>query len=344
MSGKWFRVQSIGTVHRDGTTDPGEYLDPALPSIIRIDQRWEAGLAGIEEFSHLVALFYFDRAQRRRSVGKPIHPDGQQELAPIGFFSTRTPKRPNPIMICCPRLTRRNGRDLHVTGIDAWDGTPVVDIRGYFPRDELRPEAQVPEWLTGLWRKHDAERTVVAPQPEPRLQEFSTGSIVLREPHLGDVDAALRHINALSDEQTFIMFQGEQVDEAMERAWIVGRMNLRSASNGVCLMAYQGDRIVGSAQIDRGVLASRHVGELGISIAADWRGVGLGRALLAAIIEEARAVLDGLRMIRLDVFDGNTAAQSLYQSLGFVETGRTPEAVFRRGEYIDSIQMVLRLE
>ncbi len=91
------------------------------------------------------------------------------------------------------------------------------------------------------------------------------------------------------------------------------------------------------------MLASRHVGDLGISIAADWRGVGLGRALLNAIIDEARSTLDGLRMVRLDVFEGNEPAIALYRSVGFIETGRTPGAVLRRGEYVDSIQMVLEL-
>ncbi len=228
MSGKWFRVQSIGTVHRDGTTDPGEFLDPALPTVIRIEERWEAGLAGIEQFSHLVVLFAFDRAQRRRTTGAPIHPDGRDDIDPVGFFSTRTPKRPNPIGICCPRLLRREGRDLHVTGLDAWDGTPILDIKGYFPRDEMRPDAQVPEWLTSLWRKHDVERTVMAPQPEPRVLDFSARQHCPARTSSRRCRGRHAHINALSAEQTYIMFQGEQVDEAMERAWIIGRM--KSAS------------------------------------------------------------------------------------------------------------------
>ncbi len=59
---RWFRVQAIGTVHREDSAGPEQFLDPGKPSIIRIDPRWEAGLAGIEEFSHLVVLFYADRA------------------------------------------------------------------------------------------------------------------------------------------------------------------------------------------------------------------------------------------------------------------------------------------
>jgi tRNA (Thr-GGU) A37 N-methylase len=58
---------------------------------------------------------------------------------------------------------RRDGNRLVVSGIDAWDGTPILDLKGYAPRDELRPEATVPEWLTDLWASHDAQRAGADP-------------------------------------------------------------------------------------------------------------------------------------------------------------------------------------
>jgi tRNA (Thr-GGU) A37 N-methylase len=74
----------------------------------------------------------------------------------VGVFATRSPRRPNPIGIACPRLLRREGNRLVVSGLDAWDGTPIIDLKGYAPRDECRPDATVPDWLTALWRSHDA--------------------------------------------------------------------------------------------------------------------------------------------------------------------------------------------
>src|SRR6476619_506030 len=141
---RWFRAQAIGTVHREDSVGPEEFLDPGKPSIIRIDPRWAAGLAGIEEFSPLVVLFYADRAERRRVAGEPMRPEGRADAPEVGFFATRTPKRPNPIGIACPRLIGREGSELHVTGLDAWDGTPVLDIKSYYPRDGQRPDATVP--------------------------------------------------------------------------------------------------------------------------------------------------------------------------------------------------------
>ena len=159
-STRWSRVQAIGTVRRPGggPTAPGEWYDPFAESILDILPRWADGLDGLEGFSHLVVLFWLDRAARRRTAGASQRPEDDPNAPPVGFFATRTPRRPNPIGIACPRLLRREGNRLVVSGIDAWDGTPILDIKGYYPRDELRRDAKVPDWLTALWAAHDERR------------------------------------------------------------------------------------------------------------------------------------------------------------------------------------------
>lgn len=161
---RWFRVQSIGVVRRsDHQHDPDDFFDPAAVSILEIDRRWEAGLEGLDGFSHLVVIWYLDRAARRRTVGQPRAAENIPGAKLVGFFATRTPRRPNPIGIGCPRLLHREGARLHVIGLDAWDGSPILDIKGYYPRDELRLNATVPVWLTDLWRTHDMERGTDTP-------------------------------------------------------------------------------------------------------------------------------------------------------------------------------------
>jgi len=154
---RWFRAQTIGHVRRDGggPTAPDEWYEPWAETTLEILPRWAAGLDGIDGYSHLVVLCWLDRAARRRAAGAPQPAEGRADLPPVGFFALRTPRRPNPIGIACPRLLRRDGNRLLVTGIDAWDGTPIVDLKGYSPRDELRPEATVPDWLSELWASHD---------------------------------------------------------------------------------------------------------------------------------------------------------------------------------------------
>jgi tRNA-Thr(GGU) m(6)t(6)A37 methyltransferase TsaA len=150
----------IGVVRRAPSVpaESGQYVDPRADATIEIDPQWEPGLTGIEEYSHLVVLFALDRAPRRDPATQTQHPEGREDLPRVGFFATRATSRPNPIAITCPRLLRRDGNRLVVEGIDAWDGSPVLDIKGYTPRDEMRPDAQVPAWLSHLWALHDAER------------------------------------------------------------------------------------------------------------------------------------------------------------------------------------------
>jgi len=341
-----FPVQAIGTIRRDDGADPDKFLDPAASSIIHIESRWESGLTGIEEFSHLVVLFYLDRAEPRGESGEPMRPEGRQELPEVGFFATRTPRRPNPIGICCPRLIRREGRDLHVTGLDAWDSTPVLDIKGYFLRDEQRPDATVPQWLTSLWAAHDEERKtpsepsqMPAPGTVVARHETPMGEVVFRYPLPTDAPAALAYINALSAEQTFVLFQGDQLTLEQEQAWVDVRIELLEAGRSVTILAFAGDRYIGCGQIDLGSMVSRHVGYFGISLAPDYRDARLGTKLMQAVIVEAERRLDGLRLIQLDVFASNDRAVHLYRKLGFIEYARLPAAIHRLGEYEDLISM-----
>jgi len=156
----WYRVQAIGTVGRatGAPADATAFLDPWQEAVLDMLPRWVDGIDGLDGFSHLLVLFYLDRATRRRASGAPRAAEDRPGAPPVGFFATRTPRRPNPIGIACPRLLRRDGNRLVVTGIDAWDGTPILDLKGYFPRDEGRPDATVPQWLDDLWERHDAER------------------------------------------------------------------------------------------------------------------------------------------------------------------------------------------
>jgi tRNA-Thr(GGU) m(6)t(6)A37 methyltransferase TsaA len=155
---RWFRVQAIGSVARPGTEtiDPNGYYDPEIETALQILPRWAAALEGLEEYSHLIVVLWMDRARRARH-GNRLRPEGRMDMPEVGAFATRTPKRPNPLGLSTPRLLRRDGATLWVTGIDAWPGTPILDIKGYTPRDDLRLDAAVPDWLERLWTIHDSE-------------------------------------------------------------------------------------------------------------------------------------------------------------------------------------------
>jgi tRNA (adenine37-N6)-methyltransferase len=159
MKTTWFRVQPIGFVRRRGAEapDPEAFYDPRVETALDILPRWEPALAGIEDYSHLLVIFWLDRVRRARTP-RVFAPEGRADMPEVGLFATRTPRRPNPLGVSTPRLLRREGHTLWVSGVDAWPDTPIVDIKGYALRDDLHPEATVPDWLNHLWTIHDAER------------------------------------------------------------------------------------------------------------------------------------------------------------------------------------------
>ncbi|HZR25426.1 MAG TPA: tRNA (N6-threonylcarbamoyladenosine(37)-N6)-methyltransferase TrmO [Vicinamibacterales bacterium] len=104
---------------------------------IEIRPEFAEGLKDIEGFSHLYILWCFDRADGYDLTANPP----ADEKRPHGVFSTRSPRRPNPIALTVVELLRRNESVLHVRGVDMLDGTPILDIKPYLssiPEAKLR--------------------------------------------------------------------------------------------------------------------------------------------------------------------------------------------------------------
>jgi len=106
---------------------------------------YEGGLEGLEDFSHVILLYFFHNAEPGYDLVVTPYLDSE----PHGLFATRYPRRPNPIGLSVVRLVRREGHVLHVDGIDVLDGTPLLDIKPYVPPFDAFPEATM-GWLEGL--------------------------------------------------------------------------------------------------------------------------------------------------------------------------------------------------
>jgi tRNA-Thr(GGU) m(6)t(6)A37 methyltransferase TsaA len=135
-----FTLQPIGYVRSPYTETKqipkGLGTKHEAEGVLEIEREFERGLADIEGFSHLFVIWVFDRSDGVELVGTPPF-----DSRPHGVFATRSPRRPNPIGLTVVELLRRDGRILHVRGVDMLDGTPILDIKPYMssvPPEKLR--------------------------------------------------------------------------------------------------------------------------------------------------------------------------------------------------------------
>lgn len=130
LEARSFSMKPIGIFHSPLTPETGAprqgRLAPEIKAVIEILPKYEACLEGLERMSHIYVLFAFDRSRGWNPKVTPPSTGVQR-----GLFSTRSPSRPNPIGLTVVRLERVEGRRLYVSGVDAFDQTPVLDIKPY---------------------------------------------------------------------------------------------------------------------------------------------------------------------------------------------------------------------
>ena len=133
-------LQAIGYV-RNAIAKPQPHGWEKLESTLELLAEHASRLAGIEAYSHLIVVTYLDVA-----ADAPEKPE-QLTLASgntYGIFATRSQLRPNHLGVSVVELIRQSGPKLHVRGLDAIDGTPILDIKPYLPEYDSRPDARIP--------------------------------------------------------------------------------------------------------------------------------------------------------------------------------------------------------
>jgi tRNA-Thr(GGU) m(6)t(6)A37 methyltransferase TsaA len=108
---------------------------------VEVDPCWQQGLPGVEGFSHLILLYWMDRARRDLMVQTP-----KNQPAGRPTFALRSPVRPNPIALAVVELRGVEGNRLSVVGVDCLDNTPLLDIKPYFSSTDSIPDARIPDW------------------------------------------------------------------------------------------------------------------------------------------------------------------------------------------------------
>jgi tRNA-Thr(GGU) m(6)t(6)A37 methyltransferase TsaA len=109
-----------------------------------------SGLQGIEQFSHLIVVFFMHQSTFDLETCLVRRPRGRSDMPVVGAFAQRARHRPNPIGVTAVELLQVERNVVKVKGLDAIDGTPVLDLKPYLPAFDCRPEAKIPEWVERL--------------------------------------------------------------------------------------------------------------------------------------------------------------------------------------------------
>ncbi len=143
------KTQAIGIVRNNVKESKDDDWTTVVSEIV-INKKYEQALDQIDGFSHILVIYWMNRVTPGKRLKLKVHPKRRKDLPLVGVFATRSPARPNPIGLTTVQVLERSGNVLKVTGLDAIDGTPVLDIKPYIPGYDSPTRAKTPAWIKNL--------------------------------------------------------------------------------------------------------------------------------------------------------------------------------------------------
>jgi RimJ/RimL family protein N-acetyltransferase len=168
--------------------------------------------------------------------------------------------------------------------------------------------------------------------------------LTIRYLELIDVVALTDFINKISQEKTFVTFQGEKILLEDEKKYVAQKVELVKEKKSVHLLAFIDNELVAVSDIDMKDKTESHVGGFGLIVSKKHRGHGIGKIIMTTVIKEAKKELKDLKIVTLEVFANNPIAQNLYKKLGFIHFGQLLEGSKYKGKFIDRIYMYKKLK
>jgi len=163
--------------------------------------------------------------------------------------------------------------------------------------------------------------------------------VLIRYPQVGDEVEMLSYINQLSQERTFIRYQGEQESLENEIKYLNSILGNLKNNKAVHLLVFSQERLIAASDVHMLDKTEKHLGIFGIAVSKDFRGEGVGKLLMKLVLKEAEKEIADLKIITLDVYQTNLIAQNLYKEFGFVEYGTLPNGVARNNTFEDRVLM-----
>ena len=152
-----FRASPIGIVEEGLSREKSERTHKSryqVTSQVRVFEQYAEGLTGLSDYSHIILIWSMHETKK---VKLKVTPWGRTDLPEVGIFATRFPPRPNPIGVSVVKLLTAKSNLLRVKGLDAWTGTPILDIKPYDYYDIIKT-VKVPAWWKKHWGEHYAKR------------------------------------------------------------------------------------------------------------------------------------------------------------------------------------------
>lgn len=141
------KLEPVGVV-RSPVTEPVDEGWGEVVSEIHLDDHLVPGLLGLDQFSHLLMVFLMHQSTFDSDSDLVRRPRGREDLPLVGIFAQRAKHRPNPIGVTAVLLLGVEGNVVRVRGLDAIDGTPVLDLKPYFPAYDRVDDATLPGWTS----------------------------------------------------------------------------------------------------------------------------------------------------------------------------------------------------
>ena len=127
-------------------TPKPEYDWRSIISEIVLEPGLAAGLEGLDKYSHVIVIYYAHKAANPADMSHSVRYKGNPGYPIVGVFASRSPYRPNPLGQKLARLLEVKGNTVRVEGLDALDGTPVLDIKPFIPGYDSAEGAVSPSW------------------------------------------------------------------------------------------------------------------------------------------------------------------------------------------------------
>ncbi len=169
--------------------------------------------------------------------------------------------------------------------------------------------------------------------------KINNNDILIRYPESSDAKQMMVYINSLSDERTFITYQGEHETLESETKFLNQKLKSIYEKTAVMLLAFAKERLVGISGVELGIKTNRHIGTFQISVAKEYRGKGIGKKLLKITEDESIKNLPGLEILILGVFSCNIKAKEMYVKAGYIKEGMLPRGIKLENGYDDHIYM-----